>query len=255
MSVVSIHTENFVRTLTMDRPEALNAFNAEMMDELCDAFMAAAEDDSVRVLVLTGAGRAFSAGADLKAGTLNDTDKSGKRDLRSMLSAIIDFPKPFIIAANGLGVGIGMTIHGLADLCFMAHSAKFKTPFSSLGLTAEACSTYTFSRLLGHQKASWVLLSGDWFSATQCAEMGLATAVVPDEELMSVVYEKANALAALPLDSLIQTKKLIMAPHIEAMKQAVYEEGKGLASLVGSPANREAMAAFAEKRQPDFSNL
>ena len=253
MAVISIKTENAIRTVTMDRPDALNAFNADMMHELCEAFTEAATDDTVKVLVLTGAGRAFSAGADLKSmGQAPDPDR---HDLRAMMNAIIEFPKPFITAANGLGVGIGMTIHGVADMAFMAESARFRAPFSALGLTAEAASTYMFSRLMGHQQASWVLLSAEWFTAQQCKEMGLAMAVLPDEELLDVVYEKAAVLAGLPLASLIQTKKLMVAPHLEAMKKAVYDEGVGLAALGGSPANKEAIAAFLEKRDPDFSNL
>lgn len=253
MTAVTVSTTNFVRTVTMDRPNSLNSFNPDMMDELCHAFLDAAIDDSVRVLVLTGAGRAFSAGADLKS--MGSPADPSKKDLRAMMDSFIDFPKPFITAANGLGVGIGMTIHGVADMVFMAESAKFRAPFSSLGLTAEAASTYTFSRLLGHQQASWALLSGEWFTAKECLDMGLALAVIPDEKLMDVVYEKADKLAALPLESLIQTKKLLTAPHIEAMKSAVYEEAVGLASLAGGPANKEAISAFLEKRDPDFSNI
>lgn len=253
MTAVTVSTENFVRTVTMDRPDSLNSFNPDMMDELCHAFLDAAIDDSVRVLVLTGAGRAFSAGADLKS--MGSPPDPSKKDLRAMMASFIDFPKPFITAANGLGVGIGMTIHGVADMVFMAESARFRAPFSSLGLTAEAASTYTFSRLLGHQQASWALLSGEWFTAKECLDMGLALAVIPDAKLMEVVYEKAGKLAALPLASLIQTKKLMTAPHIEAMKSAVYEEAVGLANLAGGPANKEAISAFLEKRDPDFSNI
>tara|TARA_B100000795_G_scaffold244511_1_gene209067 strand:+ start:310 stop:1071 length:762 start_codon:yes stop_codon:yes gene_type:complete len=253
MATLTVTTKNLVRTVTMNRPESLNSFNADMMDELCHSFLDAASDDSVRVLVLTGAGRAFSAGADLKSmGTPPDPLK---KDLQALMHSIIDFPKPFITAANGLGVGIGMTIHGVADLVFMAKSARFRAPFSSLGLTAEAASTYTFSRLLGHQKASWALLSGEWFTASECLDMGLALEVIPDEKLMQVVYEKAEKLAALPLTSLMQTKKLMTAPHIEAMKSAIYKEGAGLARLAGGPANLEAIRAFLDKRDPDFSDL
>ena len=253
MAALTVTTKNLVRTVTMDRPESLNAFNADMMDELCHSFLDAASDDSVRVLVLTGAGRAFSAGADLKSmGTPPDPLK---KDLQALMHSIIDFPKPFITAANGLGVGIGMTIHGVADLVFMAKSARFRAPFSSLGLTAEAASTYTFSRLLGHQKASWALLSGEWFTASECLDMGLALEVIPDEKLMQVVSEKAEKLAALPLTSLMQTKKLMTAPHIEAMKSAIDKEGAGLARLAGGPANLEAIKAFLDKRDPDFSDL
>jgi enoyl-CoA hydratase/carnithine racemase len=252
-ATVSIETRDFIRTITLDRPDALNAFNADMMDELCDAFLDAATDEHVRVVVLTGAGRAFSAGADLK--TMGGLPDPNKHDLPELMASMIDFPKPFLIAANGLGVGIGMTIHGVADMSFMAESARFRSPFSSLGLTAEAASTYTFSRLMGHQKACWALMSGQWFTAAECVEMGLAVAAVPDDKLMETVFEKAGMLAKLPLGSLMQTKQLIQAPHREAMKKAVHEEGKGLAALAGGPANREAISAFLEKREPDFTNI
>ncbi|MGV0035830.1 MAG: enoyl-CoA hydratase/isomerase family protein [Candidatus Azotimanducaceae bacterium WSBS_2022_MAG_OTU7] len=253
MTAVTVSTKHFIRTVTMDRPDSLNSFNADMMDELCHAFLDAASDDSVRVLVLTGAGRAFSAGADLKS--MGSPLDPSKKDLWEMLHSIIEFPKPFITAANGLGVGIGMTIHGIADMVFMAESARFRAPFSSLGLTAEAASTYTFSRLMGHQKASWALLSGEWFTAKECLDMGLALEVIPDDKLMEVVYEKAGKLAGLPLASLMQTKKLMVSPHIDAMNAAVYDEAVGLANLAGGPANKEAITAFLEKRAPDFSNI
>ena len=237
----------------MNRADSLNSFNDEMIDELCNAFLSAASDDSVKVLVLTGTGRAFSSGADLKS--MGSKADPSKKDLRALMHAIIEFPKPFITAANGLGVGIGMTIHGMADMVFMAESAKFKAPFSALGLTAEAGSTYSFGRQLGHQKASWALLSGQWFSAKECLNMGLALEVTSDETLMDIVYEKAMVLAALPLTSLMETKRLMMAPHIENLKTAVFEENGALAKLAGGPANTEAIKAFVEKRDPDFTKF
>lgn len=253
MSVVTISTTDYIQTITMDRPDALNAFNGDMMHELCEAFLAAAADDGVKVVILTGAGRAFSAGADLKS--MGAPRDPGQHDLAAMMNAIIDFPKPFIVAANGLGVGIGMTICGVADLTLMAENARFRAPFSALGLTAEAASTYTFPRLMGHQRATWALMSSEWFSAADCAAMGLAFAVVPGDELMSYAGEKAETLAALPLASLIQTKALLTEPHRAAMKAAVAAEAQGLAKLAGGPANREALSAFMEKRDPVFKGL
>ena len=253
MTTVSSHIENSICTITLDRPDALNAFNSQMMHDLCMAFLQATEDETAKVIVLTGAGRAFSAGADLKS--MGGTPDPDKKTLNEMLVAIIDCPKPFLIAANGLGVGIGMTILGLADLVIVAESAKFKAPFSSLGLTAEAASTYTFSRLMGHQQAAWVLLSSEWFSANQIVDMGLAAEVVPDDDVLDRTYEKARVLANLPLASLVQTKTLMQQHHRPAMKQAIIDEGKGLAALAGGQANREAIKAFLEKRQADFSEL
>ena len=253
MPVIRIETESFVRTIVMDRPEALNAFNADMVHELCEAFLAAALDPTVRVAVLTGAGRAFSAGADLKA--MGSPRDPSKRGLEELMGSILDFPKPLIVAANGVGAGIGMTLCGVADLTLMAESARFRAPFSALGVTAEAASTYTFSRLMGHQAAAWVLLSSEWFSAKQCVEMGLALELVPDDQILARAHERARTLAKLPLLSLTTTKRLLMAPHLEAMKRAVAAECRELAALAGGPASREAVAAFREKRDPDFSQL
>lgn len=254
MKVVQYQVEHQICTLTMNRPDALNAFNPEMMNDLCAAFLRATDDSDVKVIVLTGAGRAFTAGADLKA-MGGGKPEPQEYDFSDMLNAIIDCPKPFLIAANGLGVGVGMTILGLADMSFVAESAKFKTPFSTLGLTAEAASTYTFSRILGPQQAAWVLMSAEWFNAEECVTMGLAKQVVPDNQLQAVVYEQAAILARLPLASLMKTKELLMAPHREAMKAAFDRENRGLAELLGGPANQEALAAFMAKREPDFTGL
>ena len=172
-----------------------------------------------------------------------------------MLDAIVDFPKPFIIAINGIGAGIGATICGLADFTFIADEARLRCPFSTLGLTAEAGSTYLFPFLMGRQKASWFLLSAEWMSGPECAEAGLAMMSVPLDQLLDTVNAKAQTLAKLPIASLIQTKKLIIDPHREQIKAVFNEEKKALAKLVGGPANKEALSAFVVKREPNFSGL
>ena len=252
MTVVDRQTTDGITTVTLDRPDALNSFNNTVFDELCDTFLAAATDEQCKVLVLTGAGRAFSAGADLKA---KGNDITPRHGLAGLLESIIDFPKPFIVAANGLGVGIGCTILGLADVAFAAESARFRCPFSSLGITAEASSTYTFPRLLGHQRASWILLSAEWVSSADAKDAGLVNEVFPDEGFLEAAIDKARVLAALPKDSLIQTKDLIVGPQREAMKAAVRSENAALDRLSGGSANQEAIAAFKEKRTADFSSL
>lgn len=253
METLNLTDHGAVRVVELDRPEALNAFNDQLMDDLAEAFTEAAHAEAVKVLVLTGAGRAFTAGADLK--TMGQPAPAPKHGLSGMLDAIIDFPKPFIIAVNGVGAGIGATICGLGDLVFMADSARLRCPFSALGLTAEAASTATFPRLMGHQQASWFLLSSQWMSAQECVSAGLALAVLPDADLMPQVMSRAQTLAALPLASLVKTKSLLVGPAREMLKATFREENRGLAELMGGAANREALAAFREKRAPDFSGL
>ena len=253
METLTITGEGPVRIVRLDRPDALNALNAQMTDDLADTFIEAAADDTVKVLLLTGAGRAFWAGADLKE--MGQRTLKPKHTFGGMLEAVIDFPKPFIVAVNGMGVGIGATICGLADLVYMAESARLRCPFSMLGLTAEAASTVTFPRLLGPQRAAWLLLSSEWMSAEECHQAGLALDMVPDEDLFDHALKQAGTLAALPLASLKKTKALMLEPVREQMKAAIARENAGLAELAGGAANREALDAFREKREPDFSRL
>ena len=250
--MLTITNQRRVRTAALNRPEALNAFNKRQFDEVAEAFLGAEQDDDCRVLVLTGTGRAFSAGADLGP----TTDYQPVHGLDGMLHAIVDFPKPFVLAINGLGVGIGATLAGLADFVFMAESARLRCPFSTLGLVAEAGSTRTFPALLGRQQAMWFLMASEWLSAAQCKEAGVALDVFPDDGFMDAVGEKAGHLAALPPESLVAAKRLIVdTAERERLKNVIAAENAALAKLSGGPANREAVAAFREKRQADFSNL
>ncbi len=253
METINARTEGAVRVIELDRPEALNAFSGLLMDELCDCFLAAAEDEQIKVLVLTGAGRAFSAGADLME--MGRSTYSPRHGFDGLLDAIVYFPKPFIVAVNGVGAGIGATICGLADFTFIAEEARLRCPFSALGLTAEAGSTMTFPLLMGRQKASWFLMAAEWMSGAEVVEAGLAMKCLPRDALMPYVMAQANKLAHLPLASLETTKNLINEPLREMLRAAMKAENKGLANLLGSPGNQEALAAFREKRDPDFSGM
>ena len=145
-----------VRVLTLDRPEALNAFNEALYDAVTDALIEAQADDGVAVVVLTGEGRAFSAGTDLleMAARMSDPDfVPGRHGFPGLIDHLVAFDKPLICAVNGLGLGIGATILGLVDLAFMSTEARLKCPFTSLGVAPEAASSVTFPRLMGRQAA------------------------------------------------------------------------------------------------------
>jgi enoyl-CoA hydratase/carnithine racemase len=253
------HDEDRVRTLTMNRPEALNAFNGQMWDALTDGLIDARDDPAVAVVLLTGAGRAYSAGADLvdmAAG--NDGSRrayTSRHGMNGFLDVLMDYPKPLIMAVNGVAVGIGATMLGYADLVFMSATARIRCPFTSLGLAPEASSSLTFTRLLGRQNAAWVLLSSEFFSAAECKEMGLAWKVCEPEDLLPVALSYAKKLAAQPVSSLMETKRLIAGPLKDRIVEVRDLENAALARGLGSPANREALAAFKEKRPPDFTKL
>ena len=253
MPTVITQLDQHMLLATLNRPEALNAFNGELFDAVADLFIDAATNDAVRVLVLTGRGRAFTAGADLtEMGNAGSTPRHG---FAGMCRAIIDFPKPFVLAVNGLGVGIGATICGLADFTYIAESARLRCPFSALGLTAEAGSTLTFPLLMGRQRAGWFLLAAEWLNAADCVSAGLALRVCPDGELLDYACSQAGKLAALPPASLAATKRLLQAPLRDQLLATIAAENVALASLLGGPANREALLAFKDKRPADFSRL
>ncbi|WP_435768852.1 enoyl-CoA hydratase/isomerase family protein [Nocardioides sp. SYSU DS0651] len=247
-----------VRTLTLDRPDALNAFNEALYDATADALLAAAEDPAVAVVLLTGSGRAFSAGTDLLEMHRMATDPEfvrGKHGFLGLLDALVDFPKPLVVAVNGLGLGIGATILGFADLAFMSTSARLKCPFTSLGVAPEAASSYLLPALVGRQNAAWALLSAEWIGAEEAREMGLVWRVCDPDDLLPEARRHAELLATRPISSLVAVKRTMTEPHREAIRAARERENAAFAELMGGPANLEALAAFAEGRQPDFTTL
>ena len=247
-----------VRTLTLDRPEALNAFNEELYDALADALLAAADDPGVAVVLLTGNGRGFSAGTDLLEMHQLATDPTfqrGKHGFLGLLDTLVDFPKPLICAVNGVGLGIGATILGFADLAFMSTTARLKCPFTSLGVAPEAASSYLLPRLLGRQDAAWVLLSAEWISATEAREMGLVWRLCEPDDLLPEARRHAELLATRPISSLVAVKRTMTEPLREGIAAARERENAAFAELMGGPANLEALTAFAEGREPDFTTL
>jgi len=253
-----IHDENRVRTLTLDRPDALNAFNEALYDATADALLDAAADPSVAVVLLTGNGRAFSAGTDLlemhQLATNPDFER-GKHGFLGLIDALVAFPKPLVCAVNGLGLGIGATILGFADLSFMASTARLKCPFTSLGVAPEAASSYLFPQLLGRQNAAWMLLSAEWVGAAEALEMGLVWKVCEPDDLLPTARRHAELLAARPISSLVAVKRTMVEPVRAEIAAARERENAAFAELMGGPANLEALTAFAEGREPDFTNL
>lgn len=248
-----------VRTLTLNRPDALNACNEALYDALTEGLLAAASDPDVAVVLLTGAGRAFCAGTDLveMAARVMDPDSyvEGKHGFLGLVDALVAFPKPLVVAVNGLGLGIGTTILGFADLAFMSSAAKLKCPFTSLAVAPEAASSFLFPRLLGHQAATWALLSSEWIGPEEAHAMGLVWKLAEPDELLDEARHHAEVLAAKPISSLVACKRVMVEPIRAEIAAARERENQCFIDLMGGPANNEALAAFAEGREPDFANL
>jgi enoyl-CoA hydratase/carnithine racemase len=238
-----------VRTLTLNRPEALNAFNEALYDATADALISAADDDEVAVVVLTGNGRAFSAGTDLHELSARAADPgafpAGRHGFTGLIDVLVDFPKPFIVAVNGVGLGIGVTVLGFADLAFMSATARLKCPFTSLGVSPEAASSYLLPELIGRQNAAWVLLSSEWIDAPTALGMGLVWKVCEPDDLLPDALDHAQRLAQHPLNSLQAVKRTMVDRHRDQIRSALATEHATFAQLLGGAANSSALEHFA----------
>ncbi len=242
-----IADDNRIRTLTLNRPDALNAFNEALYDATTEALNAAADDPQVAVVVITGAGRAFSAGQDLAEMQARITDPAftpGTHGFPGLIDALSRFPKPLVCAINGVGLGIGATILGYADLAFMAATARLKCPFTSLGVAPEAASSYLLPKLIGRQNAAWLLMSSEWVDAAEALRMGLVWKVCEPEELEADVRRHAEILASKPISSLVAVKQSMVEPTRAGIETARALEDGYVAELMGAQANAEALAEF-----------
>ncbi len=242
-----IADENRVRTLTLNRPDALNAFNEALYDAAAEALTAAAADPDVAVVVITGSGRAFSAGQDLTEMQARITDpgfRPGRHGFPGLIDALARFPKPLICAVNGVGVGLGATILGYADLVFMSTAARLKCPFTSLGVAPEAASSYLLPQLVGRQNAAWLLMSSEWVHATEAQQMGLVFKVCDPDDLMPEVRRHAEILAVKPISSLVAVKQSMAEPVRPDIAAAREREDAYFAEMMGAAANAEALAEF-----------
>jgi len=257
--LLQIDDDGRVRIITLDRPEALNAFNEALYDATTESLRDAAAAPDVAVVVLTGSGRAFSAGTDVLEMAARTADpgsfQAGIHGFPGLIDELATFPKPLVCAVNGLALGIGATLLGYAELVLMSTEARVRCPFTDLGVAPEAASSYLLPLLLGRQHASWLLLSSEWFSAEECQRIGLAWRVTPPEALMAETLEVARHLAAKPIASLVETKRTIVAAHRDLIRAARSREDRAFSRLLGQPANLEAFAALGERRSPDFATV
>jgi len=242
-----------VMEIRFNRPSKKNALTRAMYAGVVDAFAAADADPEVRVMLLTGTGDTFTSGNDIK-----DFQQRASSNAASgaspFLSALSTLKKPLIAAVNGAAIGVGTTMLAHCDLIIAARSARFVMPFTSLGLVPEAGSSLLFPQIVGHQRASALLLLGEPLDAETAFQWGFINQVVDDAALMDTAHAVAARLAALPAASVRQTKQLIKtgAPDLQAR---IAEELTLFAARVRSPEAAEAFQAFMEKRKPDFSQF
>jgi len=255
-----------VRLVTFDRPAARNAFDTTLYSGVAEALDDAAASDDFGVVVLTGEGTAYSAGQDLaEMGRLarpgaspapnDDDDDRVAHGFTRFISAIEAFPKPLVAAVNGVAVGIGTTMLPYCDLVLASDDARFRLPFASLGVVPEAGSSFTLPMVMGWQQAAHVLFTAEWLDVDQAIECGLVWRRCSPADLVADALAVAASIAKMPIVSLVETKRLLLATRLDAARAARAREEAVFRDLTGAPANREAIAAFLEKREADFTNL
>ena len=247
-----------VLTLTLNRPEVLNALNRQTTQALTAAFEAAGQDPEVGAIILTGAGRAFCAGADLRdvaaRAQAGETDLG--EDLRAnyapMIRAIRACPRPVIAALNGTAAGAGLSLALACDLRIAAAGAQLIVVFVRVGLVPDAGSLFFLTRMLGLSKATELAMTGDPLTAEEGKKLGVISAVVPAEQLMPAAVARANELAAGPRRTYALIKRGIERALGRDLEQVMELESQLQALAGATPDAQEGISAFAEKRKPLF---
>lgn len=257
--VLLIDDADGVRTITLNRPGAYNSLNVALKEALRDALAEAAEDDTVGAIVLTGAGKAFCAGQDLKehVGLLMADDPAPlstvAKHYNPITTSIADMPKPIIAAVNGPAAGAGAGFSYAADLRIAAKSASFSGAFAGVGLGPDSGASWTLQRLVGYGRAMELMLLGRKVGTEEALRIGLVNEVVEDGEALNRAQEIAKQLASGPLVAFLEIKAGMRAATSSSLAEALEVE-EGAQGRLGSTADhREAVDAFVNKRAPKFT--
>jgi len=254
MTDILQHIDQGVMTLTFNRLDKKNSITAAMYASLADAVERGQTNPEVRVVLIQGHETIFSAGNDI-ADFLNHPPSGPDAPVFRFLRAIAGFGKPLLAAVAGPAVGIGTTLLFHCDLVYAGDNAAFSMPFVNLGLCPEAGSSMLVPQMMGHHRAAEALLMGEPFMAEAAQEVGLVNRVVPPTEVNSYAQAQARKLAAKPMSSLVETKRLMKMGQSAQILAQIETEAASFGRMLQEPAAREAFGAFMEKRRPDFSNL
>jgi enoyl-CoA hydratase/carnithine racemase len=249
--LIKSETKDRVARIRFDRLDKKNAITVEMYAQLGAALAAAEADPQVRAVLLHGSADCFTAGNDV-ADFLNAPRNPDSSPARALFDTLPQMKKPVVAAVGGPAVGIGSTMLLHCDLVYAAPNARFQLPFVPLGIVPEFGSTFLLPLIAGYQRAAKLLLLGQPFTAQEAHEAGIVTEVVPQERLLEHSLQIANALAALPPESIRLTKRLMKARHAPTLAATIEEETRIFTERLTSPEAKEALTAFLEKRKPNF---
>lgn len=232
-----------IRTIIFNRPNRGNAWNSKAFSEIPDAIADAASDKNTVIGVITGAGKYFTTGLDISDQSQNGGNvlQNKKPTDESLMTSFINFPKPLVAIVNGPTIGGGFTTLALCDLVYSSDKAYFKAPFITLGLHAEASSSYTFPRTMGYAKANEILMLAKTLNAFEAEKLGLITQVFPHDNLQQEAWKRIEELASLPPQALMDSKRLIRSHVKEQMLKANQTEFESIVARMGSQECQTAM--------------
>jgi enoyl-CoA hydratase/carnithine racemase len=210
----------------------------------------------VTCVVLTGAGGDFSAGVDLTSfGKPIRRDDAFRSGYDHFMARLIELDRPLLAAVQGVGVGIGATLLFHCDVVYLGESARLRLPFAALGLVPEGASSWLLPQVVGSRVAAELLFTAEWIDARRALEVGIATRVFRDDQVLAATLAKAREIAQFDAGTLQAIKRTLLAHRRPGLDAALAAEAEGMRAQAGGPASREAIAAFLEKRKPDFRKL
>ena len=255
---VQVQRRGAAATIVLDRPKAMNAADPQLAEDLLRALTAVAADDEVRAVLLTGSGRAFCSGADLRAGFEStpeghpNVQKALHERFHPIIQTLREMPKPVVAAVNGAAAGIGCSFALACDLVVAAESAYFLLAFVNIGLVADGGSSLLIPERVGFARAAEMAMLGERVGADKALEWGLINRVTADEVLMDEAHALVDRLAAGPTRSYAGTKRQLNAWQFSRMQGQLELEASIQQELAGSRDFMEGVTAFAEKRDPRF---
>lgn len=256
MKSITYTLENNIAWIYLNRPEVFNSFNREMALSFQDALDKSEADSDVRTIVITGNGKAFCAGQDLKEVTSPELNPGFKKILEEhynpIVSRIRKIEKPIIAAVNGVAAGAGANIALACDIVIASEKASFIQAFSKIGLIPDSGGTFFLPRLIGFQKASALMMLGDKVSAQEALSLGMLYKVVNSEDFIEEIQNIAATLSKMPTKALGMTKRLLNESMTSTLESQLDLEGKLQIEAAQSEDYTEGVAAFVEKRTPNF---